>query len=128
MTRESQEKLERLIRLINKESLSGLLIHLQPNFAWLTAGGSNGVDSSRESGVGTLLVRHDGRKFVLANRIEMARLLTEELAGQDYEPVEFGWEDERANPELIAEVARKLVTEQLPLGSDSAFGDATRVM
>ncbi len=29
MTRESQEKLERLIRLINKESLSGLLIHLQ---------------------------------------------------------------------------------------------------
>jgi antitoxin VapB len=128
MTRESQEKLERLIRLINKESLSGLLIHLQPNFAWLTAGGSNGVDSSRESGVGTLLVRHDRRKFVLANRIEMARLLNEELAGQDYEPVEFAWEDERANPEFVAEVARKLVTEQLPLGSDSAFGNATRVV
>jgi len=128
MTRESQEKLERLIRLINKESLSGLLIHLQPNFAWLTAGGSNGVDSSRESGVGTLLVRHDGRKFVLANRIEMARLLTEELAGQDYEPIDFAWEDERANPQFVPEVARKLVTERLPLGSDSVFGTATRVM
>src|SRR5260370_9703045 len=128
MTRESQEKLERLIRLINKGRLRCLMIHMQRKCGWLEGGGSNGFGSSRESGVGTLLVRHDGRKFALANRIEMARLWTEELAGQDYEPVEFAWEDERANPQFVAEVARKLVTEQLPLGSDSVFGNATRVM
>lgn len=128
MTRESEEKLERLIRLIHAQDLGGVLINSQPNFAWLTGGGTNGLDSSREAGVGTLFIRRDGRKFVLANRIELSRLLTEELACQNYEPVEFGWEEERANPAFVAQVARKLVADNLPLGSDSPFRNSTQVI
>ena len=105
-----------------------MLINTQPNFAWLSAGGSNGIDSSREAGVGTLFVRRDGRKFVLANRIELTRLMTEQLNGQGYEPIDFGWEEEKANPSLIAEVALSLVDKDLPLGSDSPFGSSVRVM
>lgn len=104
-----------MARVIADEGLAGLLINTQPNFAWLSAGGSNGIDSSREAGVGTLLVRRDGRRFVLANRIELTRLLTEQLNGQGYEPVDFGWEEEKANPSLPAEIALSLVDQGLPL-------------
>src|SRR6266516_3012008 len=123
---EIQEKTERLTRLAFDEGLAGVLINSQPNFSWLTAGGTNGVDQSREAGVGTLLVRRDGRRFVLANKIEMARLMQEEINGQGYEPVQFGWEEEKANPALVTELARSLMNDDLPLGSDLPLGGEAR--
>jgi antitoxin VapB len=128
MKQETEEKLERLARVIAGEGLAGVLINTQPNFAWLSAGGTNGIDSSREAGVGTLLVRRDGRRFVIANRIELTRLMTEQLHGQGYEPIDFGWEEEKANPSLVADVAYALVDKGLPLGSDSPLGSAVRIV
>lgn len=125
---EVQEKTERLMRLMAGEGLAGVLINSQPNFAWLTAGGTNGVDQSREAGVVTLLVRRDGRRFVLANRIEMARLMQEEVNGQGYDALEFSWEEEKANPGLVLQLARSLMTEELPLGSDLPFGGEVRLV
>ncbi|MEO8434823.1 MAG: aminopeptidase P family protein [Pyrinomonadaceae bacterium] len=121
---EIQEKTERLMRLVHAEDLAGVLINSQPNFSWLTAGGTNGVDQSREAGVGTLLVMRDGRRFVLANRIEVSRLLQEEIADQGYEPVVFGWEEEKANPALVTQLANSLISEELRLGSDLPMGEA----
>src|SRR5947207_6345513 len=46
------------------ERLAGVLINTQPNFAWLSAGGTNGIDLSREAGAGTLLICRNGRRFV----------------------------------------------------------------
>jgi len=128
MKQETEEKLERLARVIAGEGLAGVLINTQPNFAWLSAGGTNGVDSSREAGVGTLLVRRDGRRFVIANRIELPRLMGEQLNGQGYEPIDFGWEEEKANPSLAVDVAYTLVDKKLPLGSDSPLGSAVRIV
>lgn len=128
MKAEIEEKLERLLRLMADEGLAGILINSQPNFAWLTAGGTNGIDLSREPGAGTLLVGRDGRRFVLANRIELARLMSEQLHGQEYEPVDYAWEDEKANPSLLADLARSLVPDQLPLGSDLALGSTIRLV
>ena len=128
MKEEIEEKLERLGRVIVDEGLAGILINSQPNFAWLTAGGRNGIDLSREPGAGTLLVCRDGRRFVLANRIELARLTAEQLHGQEYEPVDYAWEGEKANPSLVADIAHSLVTDQLPLGSDLALGSTIRVV
>lgn len=124
MSPEIEEKTERLVRLCSSEGLGGVLINSQPNFAWLTAGGRNGVDSSRENGVATLFVRSDGKRFVLANRIELTRIITEELNGQTYEPLEFGWEEEKAKPALITEIARSVMTDKMPLGCDLPLGDA----
>ena len=128
MKEEIEEKLERLARVIADERLAGVLINTQPNFAWLSAGGTNGIDLSRESGAGTLLICRDGRRFVLANRIELTRLMTEQLNSQGYEPIDFTWEDEKANPSLVAGLARSLVTDDLPLGSDFALGSTVRVV
>lgn len=128
LSKEIEEKTERLLRLISQAGLGGLLINSQANFSWLTAGGRNGIDLSRESGAGTLFLRHDGMRFVLANNIEMDRLLTEELDGQSYQPVECAWEEEKGNPSLIADIARSLVTEELPLGSDLPLGRDVRLV
>ncbi|MGI9067155.1 MAG: M24 family metallopeptidase [Pyrinomonadaceae bacterium] len=124
MSGEIEEKTERLVRLCSQENLGGVLINSQPNFAWLTAGGKNGVDSSRENGVATLFVRADGKRFVLANKIEMERIRTEELNGEDYEPLAFGWEEEKGNPALITQLARSVMTEGVSLGCDLPLGDA----
>ncbi|HYP49797.1 MAG TPA: hypothetical protein VEQ34_02565, partial [Pyrinomonadaceae bacterium] len=78
-----------------------VLINSQPIFSWLTGGANNGIDQSRENGAASLLVRNDGKRFVLASRIEMPRILTEEVSGEDFEPVGFGWEEEKAAPDFL---------------------------
>jgi Xaa-Pro aminopeptidase len=128
LSKEIQEKTERLLRFISQAGLGGVLINSQPNFSWLTAGGRNGIDLSRENGAGTLFLRHDGMRFVLANKIEMARLLTEELDGQGYQPVEFAWEEEKGHSSLVADIARSLLTVELPLGSDLPLGEDVRLV
>jgi len=125
---EIEEKTERLLRLMSQAGLSGLLINSQANFSWLTAGATNGIDLSRENGAVTLFLRRDGVRFVLANKIEMERALTEELDGQGYEPVEFAWEDEKGRPSLLTDTARSLVTGELPLGSDLLLGGDVRLV
>jgi len=128
LSKEIEEKTDRLLRLCSEEGLGGVLINSQPNFSWVTAGGRSGVDLSREPGAGTLFLRHDGMRFVLASKIEMDRLLSEELEGQSYQPVEFAWEDEKANPSLVADLARSLVTGGLPLGTDLPSGGDVRLV
>ncbi len=128
MNEEIEEKTERLLRLCSEEGLGGLLINSQANFSWLTAGGTNGIDLSRENGAATLFLRRDGMRFLLANRIEIDRLLTEELDGQGYEPVEFAWETEKGNPSIVMDTARSMLTEELPLGSDLPLGGDARLV
>ena len=106
--------------MLAAENLGGVLLNAQHNFSWLTAGSTSGIDMSREPGACALLVRRDGKRFVLANRIEMARILTEELkAGEDFEPVEFSWEEEKASSTFLIDRARSLLTDgNVRLGSD----------
>lgn len=121
---EVEEKIERLTRLLAAENLGGVLLAGQHNFAWATAGGRSAIDESRDAGACALFVRRDGRRFVIANRIEMPRLLAEELNGLDFEPVEYGWEDDKTNPALVVEHARKLMAKDAKLAADLPAGDA----
>jgi Xaa-Pro dipeptidase len=125
---EFEEKLDRVARFLASESLGGVLLNAQHNFAWLTCGGQNGVDQSRDPGVGTLFIRRDGHRFVLASKIEMARLQAEELNGQDWEPVEFGWAEEKASPAFVAERARALLKGSVTLGADLPVGADVRIV
>src|SRR2546423_1228305 len=120
---EIAEKTGRVMRMLAAENLGGVLIGSQHNFAWLTAGGTNGIDTSREQGAAALVVRADGKRFALANRIEMARLLAEEISADEFEPVEFAWEEEKASPTFVADRARSLL-EGGALGSDLHAGPA----
>lgn len=125
---EIAEKTERLVRMMSAESLGGVLVGAQHNFSWLTAGATNGIDTSRDAGAGALLVRRDGRRFVLASRIEMHRLLAEELSAEEFEPVEFAWEEEKASPTFLADLARRHIGDTTALGSDLPVGSDALVV
>ena len=122
--RELEEKVERLTRVAHEHHVGGILIQSQPGFAWLTGGGSNRIDGSRENGNGTLFVRGDGRRFVIANAIEMPRLLDEELSRGGWEPIEYAWTDEHAQPDTIARLAQR-AAEQPAIGADIAIPGTT---
>ena len=108
MNREIETKTERLTELLNSENLGGVLLNAQHNFAWITGGASNGIDLSRENGAASIFVRRDGKRFLLANNIEMPRMLAEEVSADQFEPVEFSWQDEKAAGDLLVTKARSL--------------------
>ena len=125
---EIAEKTTRLTNMLKSQGLGGVLLNAQHNFAWLTTGGRNGVDTSREPGVASLLVRSDGRKFLLASRIEMPRMLSEEVSESDFEPIEFAWEDEKSSPSFLTDKALALLDSGDALGSDSISGPGIRYL
>ena len=73
--RELEDKLDRLARAAHDGGVQGVLLATHHNIAWLTGGRSNGSTRRREAGTARLLVTADGRRFVLANAIEMPRML-----------------------------------------------------
>jgi Xaa-Pro aminopeptidase len=114
--------------LLAAGNLGGVLLSAQHNFSWLTAGSRNGIDLSREAGACALLVRSDGRRFVIASRIEMARILSEELSAADFEPVEFGWEEEKGSPTFLVDRATALLADGGALSSDLPLGPGVPVV
>lgn len=107
--------------MLNAEKIGGVLLNSQANFAWLSGGKSNFINLSVESGSCFLFVRRDGKKFVLANNIEMPRILSEEILSADFEPVEYSWQEEKYNPELIYEKAKSLLENGETVASDLVF-------
>lgn len=121
MKHELGEKTERLVAMLIREKIDAVLLNAQHNFAWLTRGGSNAIDISRENGAATLLITRQGKGYVMANNIEMPRMLAEEVSPDYFSPVEFGWRDEKSDAGLILKRARKIVGENSRIGADLAF-------
>ena len=110
-------KEERLRRLMDEKNLDGILLKKQPNFSWLTAGGLNMVGIATEIGVTSLLLTRTGR-FVIANRIEAARMMQDEgLADLGFQLLSHEWYVER-EAELVQQVAGNLAR----VGVDVGFG------
>lgn len=120
-------KVERVARLATSLELAGLVLGAQPNFAWLTGGQSNRIDGSREAGAGALVVAANGRRYVVANTIEMPRLLGEALSGLGFEPVEIPWTEDRANPKAVVERLRAVIGPAARVGSDLGFPETLNV-
>lgn len=110
---------------MDANGLGGVLLNAQHNFAWFTGGGSNAVNRSVENGSGTIFVRRDGRRYILASNIESGRLLDEELSGNDFEAVSFDWRDEKASLDVAVKTAHRLV-ESGDLISDLPLGPGAR--
>jgi antitoxin VapB len=114
---ELQEKQDRLTRAAQAAGLGGILLATHHNIAWLTGGRSNRVDTSREAGTARLLVTAEGRGYVLANAIEMPRLLDEAFAGLGFEPVEYPWTDDQ-HAAFAVKTARGLLSGDGGIGAD----------
>jgi Xaa-Pro aminopeptidase len=116
---ELEDKVTRLQRMLETEDLDGVLLNTQHNFAWLSCGGSNGIDLSSENGAGFLLVTRKGGRYLIANNIELERLRSEQLPTYgEFEPIEITWQSER-EPQAILGTARSVAGKNL--GSDTGF-------
>lgn len=109
MTDELDEKTGRLAAMLASEGLDAVLLNAQHNFAWLTGGSNNGIDLSRENGAASLLVAANGKRFILANNIEMPRMLAEEISPDDFEPVEYSWQHEKTSGTAVVDMAKALI-------------------
>ena len=109
-------KHERIIQLLEKHDLDGLIIQKISNFAWATDGAASYINTAATNGVGTLLITKDAR-HLLADNIETPRLdKEEELATQ-------GWIFHTHKWYQPTETLLKL-SKGLRLGADGVFSGA----
>lgn len=121
-----QEKIERVRAIAREARLDGVLLAAHHNIAWITGGRGNRVDASREIGTSRLLITADGRRFVLANAIEMPRMTGEVLAGLDYTPIEYPWVNDQDAVFAVGK-ARDAIPPGAALGADWPLPDTKNV-
>jgi antitoxin VapB len=110
---ELDAKHDKVVELLRAQKLAGILIRRNENIAWITGGAVElRVLTPCETGVASLLITADGRRFYLTTENEAPRLHDEEFGSLDFEPVLFPW---YADDTVAA--AAKLAGG--PLGSDT---------
>lgn len=111
-----KSKHERIIQLLEKHDLDGLIIRQISNFAWATDGAASYINTAATDGVGTLLVTKDSR-HVIADNIETPRFEKEEhLKIQGWECLTHEWDQP-------IDILGKL-TNGLKLGADGPYPGA----
>lgn len=114
---ELDAKHEKLVEWLRAQHLAGVLIRRNENVAWVTGGAVElRVLTPAETGVASLLVTAEGKRYYFTSENEAPRLHDEEFGALDFEPVLFPW---YADDTIAA--ASKLAGG--PLGSDTPGGD-----
>lgn len=106
---EVDQKVDKVVDFARANGFAGVVLAAQHDFAWLTAGRSNRIDATRETGSGAVLVTADGRRFAIASTIESPRMRDETIAGLGFEVLEYPWTDERADATLPFRIAARIV-------------------
>ena len=110
---ELDAKHEKLVDWLREQQLAGVLIRRNENVAWLTGGAVEvRVLTPGETGVASLLVTAEGKRYYFTTENEAPRLHDEEFGALDFEPVLFPWYADET-----AAAAQKLGGG--PLGSDT---------
>jgi Xaa-Pro dipeptidase len=110
---ELEAKHEKLVEWMHAQKLAGILIRRNENVAWVTGGAVElRVLTPSETGVASLLITAEGKRYYFTTENEAPRLHDEEFGNLDFEPVLFPWYAD----ETVA-AAKKLAGG--PLGSDT---------
>ncbi len=118
---ELDAKHQKLIEWMRAQHLAGVLIRRNENVAWVTGGAVElRVLTPCETGVASLLVTAEGKRYYFTTENEAPRLHDEEFGALDFEPVLFPWYAD----ETVA-AAEKLAGG--PLGSDTPGAGLTPV-
>jgi antitoxin VapB len=89
---ELEAKHERLVGWLDEQKLAGVLLRRNENVAWVTGGAVElRVLTPSETGVASLLITADGRRYYFTSENEAPRLHDEEFGALDFEPVLFPW-------------------------------------
>jgi Xaa-Pro dipeptidase len=118
---ELEAKHQKLVEWMRAQHLAGVLIRRNENVAWVTGGAVElRVLTPAETGVASLLVTAEGKRYYFTTENEAPRLHDEEFGALDFEPVLFPW---YADETVTA--AEKLAGG--PLGSDTPGAGLTLV-
>ncbi len=118
---ELDAKHEKLVEWLRSQHLAGVLIRRNENVAWITGGAVElRVLTPGETGVASLLVTAEGKRYYLTTENEAPRLHDEEFGALDFEPVLFPW-----YADDTAAAAARLAGG--PLGSDTPGAGMTLV-
>jgi Xaa-Pro dipeptidase len=116
-TQELATKTARLQAWLERSELDGVLLRRHENLAWVTAGQVEArVGILSVTGIVTLLLLRDGRRFYFAPNNEAARLAAEEFPGLGYEAVVRPWHSLDIAAEATALAGGRLGTDE-PLGA-----------
>jgi Xaa-Pro dipeptidase len=89
---ELDAKHDAVVAWLREEELDGLLLKRNENIAWLTGGAVElRVLTPNETGVASLLVTAEGKRYYFTTANEAPRLGDEEFGALDFEPVIFPW-------------------------------------
>ena len=118
---ELEAKHEKLVGSLRAHKLAGVLIRRNENVAWITGGAVElRVLTPGETGVASILITAEGKRYSFTTENEAPRLHDEEFGKLDFEPVLFPWWADDTNA-----VAAKLAGGRL--ASDSPVGDQTLI-
>ena len=112
---ELEDKHQKLVEWLRGKNLEGVLIRRHENIAWLTGGAVEvRVLTPGETGVASLLVTAQGKRYYFTTENEAPRLRDEEFGALDFEPVLFPWyaDDTKETAQRLAGVE---------LGSDTPY-------
>jgi Xaa-Pro dipeptidase len=89
---ELESKHQALVNWLKSQNLAGVLIRRHENVAWVTGGAVElRVLTPGETGVGSILVTAEGKRYYFTTENEAPRLHDEEFGALDFEPVLFPW-------------------------------------
>src|SRR5579863_836454 len=89
---ELNAKHDKLVAWLREQELEGVLLRRHENIAWLTGGAVEvRVLTPGETGVASLLVTAQGKRYYFTTENEAPRLHDEEFGALDFEPVLFPW-------------------------------------
>jgi Xaa-Pro dipeptidase len=116
-TQGREARRSRLLQLMERRGLGGIVLRRPANFAWYTGGADNRVDRSQPFGVADVLVTPSG-EMVVTSTIEAPRMRQEQTP--ELPVAEHPWE--QAGDAQLHELA-----DGAPLGADAPVEDALRV-
>ncbi len=89
---ELESKHRKLVEWLQSQHLAGVLIRRNENVAWVTGGAVElRVLTPSETGVGSILITAEGKRYYFTSENEAPRLHDEEFGTLDFEPVIFPW-------------------------------------
>ncbi|HEX3435465.1 MAG TPA: M24 family metallopeptidase [Pseudacidobacterium sp.] len=112
---EWQEKQARLAAVFDRLKLDAILVRRNENIAWITAGQVEArVAIPSETGVASLLITREGRKYYLTPNNEADRLADEEFPGLGFEALTSPWYEG-----ITVDTVRRIAGSKV--GTDIAF-------
>lgn len=120
-------KIDRLNKFLDENKLIGLLFTQVRNVNWITAGlANNQIVLNKDIGAASLLISKSGKKYLICNGAEAARMMDESLKDLGYELKMFNWYESNPVKDVRGEIIKQLAGTGI-IGSDIDYPSTINV-